>query len=72
MANLFKGFNELHKFRTLIIKKNELNKAAMQELLPILDRGMSRALIELRLVDCKTTPEVIADMLDFMSMGNFL
>ena len=39
----------------------------MGEMLKILDRGVARSLEELRLVKCQTTPELIADMLDFMT-----
>jgi len=39
----------------------------MAELLPILERRGVHSLEELRLVKCQTTPELIGDMLDFMT-----
>ena len=35
--------------------------------MPILDRGVVRSLEELRLVKCQTTPELLGEMLDFMT-----
>ena len=51
---------------------DDFKKEAMKELIPILDRGINRAIEELRLVSCKTPPELYANMMDFLALGTYI
>ena len=70
MAKLMKALRELDKFKTLIIKHNIVGRKAIEELIPMLHRSGGNSLNELRLVDCKTQPEAIDEMLKEMKESN--
>jgi len=41
----------------------------MEQLFPIIGRNIKKTLEELRLVKCKTTPELLGNMLDHMTQS---
>ena len=45
----------------------------MEQLYPIIDRDRNQTLDELRLVHCKTTPELLGNMIDYMAqVGTYI
>jgi len=70
MAILMKALCELDKFKTLIIKHNIIGRKSIEELIPMIHRSGNASLNELRLVDCKTQPEAVDELLKQMKDSN--
>ena len=67
MGILLGAFDNLEKFTSLIIKHNEFLTKSWVSLTPILSRTMGRNLEELRLVSCRTSPQIIDALLAHVS-----
>jgi Ran GTPase-activating protein (RanGAP) involved in mRNA processing and transport len=63
MGTLIAAFAELEKFTSLIIKHNDFLFKSWNSIQPILSRTMGNNLEELRLVSCRTSPQVMDSLL---------
>lgn len=69
LAILLSGFLSSEKLSIFAYKNNVFKELGLAEIKPVLLRPSPRNLIELRLFNCVTTPQIMVDLLQFMIKG---
>lgn len=72
MANLLEAFCQFKDFKSIIYRKNDLQEESLDRLKILFAKGIPYHLQELRISNCKLTPNVTTELIQAISEKSYL
>ena len=72
MANLLQAFVQFKDFKSIIYRQNELQEESLEILKQLLKKGIPYHLSELRISNCRLTPQVTCDLIEAITEKSYL
>ena len=72
MANLLEAFCQFKDFKSIIYRQNDFQEESLEGLKILLAKGVPYHLSELRISNCKLTPQVTSDLIEAIAKKCYL